>query len=237
MADYDAAEVTDRERSAADHLGSIAGFNAQSTKNQLMQQLGNYDTADKQNRQLADVQLDQNSRKSAQERFGQNKKLQSSVHSVLGAAGNAMNGSSLYELLNMIATRTDLDNAETWGALAQNQNTVENAYNESMNQNVLARNDAAINAEFGLRGIEADTAAQLNNINPSLFVEPGDGDTSVGATGTADANKKPANMAQLSGYIMPDDALTQARKVQKPNSMAGTSYYDKLINGYNERSR
>ena len=56
MADYDSAEVTDRERQAADHLGTIAGYNAQSTHNQLKQQLGNYDLADQQNRSLADVQ-------------------------------------------------------------------------------------------------------------------------------------------------------------------------------------
>src|SRR5574344_104803 len=142
MADYDSAEVTDRERQAADHLGTIAGYNAQSPHNQLKQQLGNYDLADQQNRSLADVQRDQNSRKAASERFGQNKKLQSSTQGLLGAAGNALNGTGLYRVLDMLATRTDLDNNEVWNALAQNQNTVENAYNESMNQNVLARNDA-----------------------------------------------------------------------------------------------
>ena len=237
MADYDSAEVTDRERQAADHLGTIAGYNAQSTHNQLKQQLGNYDMADQQNRSLADVQRDQNSRKAASERFGQNKKLQSSTQGLLGAAGNALNGTGLYRVLDMLATRTDLDNNEVWNALAQNQNTVENAYNESVSQNVLARNDAASNAEFALRGINADTAAQLNNITPSLFVEPGEGDAGVAkANGVYEENKRPANQAQLSGYIMPDDAITGARRTQKPNTMSGNSYYDKLVNGYNRRS-
>lgn len=238
MADYDAAEVTDRERQAADHLGSIAKYNAQSTHNQLSQQLGNYDQADKQNRQLADVQRAQNSRKAASERFGQNKKLQTSTQGLLGAAGNALNGSGLYRVLDMLATRTDLDNNEVWNSLTQNQNTVENAYNESLNQNALARNDAASNAEFALRGINADTAAQRNNINPSLFVEPGEGEAGVAdADGVYEKNKREPNMAQLSGYLMPDDALTGARKAQKPNTAStGSTYYDKMLNRYNQRS-
>lgn len=236
MADYDSGEVTDRERTAASHLGGIAGYNAQTTKNQLAQQLGNYDLADTQNRKLADVQRSQNSRKSANERFGQNKKLQTSTQGLLGAAGNALNGSSLYGLLDMLATRTDLDNAEVWSTLAQNQNAVENAYNESLNQNVLARNDAAINAEQGLRGIQSDTSAQLNNINPNLYEAPGEGATSVGADGTYEANKRAANMAQLAGYIMPDDAMTAARKKQGANTVTNGGYFGRLLNSYNGRN-
>ena len=234
MADYDSAEVTDREQKAADNLGSIAGFNAGSTKNQLQQQLGNYDLADQQNRTLADVQRKQNSRKSASERFGANKKLQTSVGGILGAAGNALNGSSVYNLIDMLKTRKDLDNAEVWNSLTQNQNAVENAYNESLNQNVLSRNDVASTAEFGLRGIEADTSAQLNNINPSLFVSPGEGASSVGATGTFEANKRPANKAELAGYIMPENAQGEASRESKPNKKTGgSSYYDRLMNQYN----
>lgn len=236
MANYDSAEITAREQGAADNLGKVAGHNAQSTKNQFGQQLENYDLADKQNRYLADVERDQNSRKAAADRFGQQKKMQSSVGSVLGSAGNALNGSSMYDILDMVRTRTDLDNNETWGSLQQNQNAVENAYNESLNQNVLNRNDAASNAEFGLRGIEGDTAAQRNNLNPNLFVDPGTGEADVGAAGYYDANKVAANQAKLGGYLMEDNAQQNADKVQKANKTTGNSYYDRLLNGYNQRS-
>lgn len=229
------AQVTEAQRKAAGNLGSLAGFNADSTKNQLGQQLANYDMSDVQNRSLADVQLDQNSRKAAGDRFGANKKLQTATHGVLGAAGNALQGSSLFELLNMLNTRTDLDNNEVWSTLTQNQNAVNNAYQEAFNANRLSRNDAASNAEFGLRGIEADTASQLNNINPDLFVAPGSGASSVGATGTYDKTKQPAAQAQLSGYIMPDAGKPGATKVQGANQQHGGSYFDQLMNQYNQR--
>lgn len=237
MADYDSAEVTDRERSAANNLNSIATYNAGSTQNQLSQALQNYDLADRQNRALADVQRDQNSRKASNDRFGANRKLQTATQGLLGTIGNGLNGSSAYRLMDMLATRTDLDNNEVWNTLTQNQNSVENAYNESMNQNVLARNDAASNAEYGLRGINADTAAQLNNINPSLFAAPGTGGSNITADGTYEANRSPANIAQLSGYIMPDNAAAQARQTQAPNTMTGNSYFDRLLNSYNRRSQ
>lgn len=237
MADYDSGEVTERERAAAKNLGSIAGYNAQSTKNQLSQLLSNYDQADKQNRSLADVQRDQNSRSAASDRFGANKKLQTATSGLLGTAGNALNGSALFGLLNMLNTRTDLDNAEAWQALTANQNAVENAYQESLNQNSLSRNEAATNAEFGLRGIEADTAAQLNNINPNLYDEPGKGDTKVGADGTYNKNKTEAQLAQLAGYITPQNAQQQATKVQQPNAVQGGSYYANLLNQYNAGRR
>lgn len=236
MADYDSGEITSREQTAANNLGSIANYNAQSTRNQLSQQQSNYDLADQQNRALADVERSQNSRKAANDRFAANKKLQTATHGLLGAAGDALNGSSLFELLNMIQTRTDLDNNEVWNILTQNQNAVENAYNEAINQNILSRNDAASNAEYGLRGIESDTAAQLSNINPNLFVNPGEGSTSVGAGGTYDTNRNAANLAQLGGYLMPDNAAIEATKVQTPNKSTGNSYFDRLLNQYNQRS-
>lgn len=235
MADYDNAEVTERERNAAGNLSTLAGFNADSTRNQLSQILQNYDQADQQNRSLADVQRNQNSRKASSERFGANKKLQTTTSGLLGTIGNALNGSALYGLLDMLETRKDLDNNEVWQALTQNQNAVENAYQESLNQNALSRNEAATNAEFGLRGIEADTAAQLNNINPSLFAAPGEGDTSVGATGTAAANRTPAQVAALAGYLMPEVAQQQATQTQRPNTVGGNSYYANLLNQYNSR--
>lgn len=172
MADYDNAEVTTREQKAADNLSSLAEWNAQSTKNQLDQQLKNYDLADQQNRALADKQLYQNSLKARNERYAQQKKLQTSAQALLGSMDNALRGSTLYSFNDMLRTRQDLDNNDSWTTLMQNQDAVENAYQESLNQNNLSRNDAISSAEYALRGIQSDTAAQLNNINPSLWKSP-----------------------------------------------------------------
>lgn len=174
VADYDAAEVTDREQKAADNLSALAEWNSQSTVNQLNQQLANYDLADQQNRQLADRQLYQNSQKARNERFAQQKKLQSAAKGLLSTAGNALQGSNLGGVAGMLRTQQDLDNNDSWTTLQQNQNTVENAYQESLNQNQIARNDLLSNAEYALRGYKSDMAAQLNNINPSLWQSPSD---------------------------------------------------------------
>ena len=224
------ADVTDEQRQAANNLTSIANYNAQSTKNQLAQQLENYDLADKQNRALADTEKNQSSKLAAADRFAQNKKLQNATRGLLGTVGSGLYGSTLYNIMDMLRNRQDLDSQATLNTLQQNWDTAENAYNESANSNVLSRNDAATNAEYALRGIQSDTAAQLNNINPDLFVAPGEGDTNVGADGTAADNKHEANLARMSGYIMP--SKNQIEQQTKPRSVTKNSYFNKLMNGY-----
>lgn len=224
------ADVTDEQRQAASNLKTIANYNADSTKNQLSQQLANYDLADQQNRALADTERNQSSKSAASDRFAQNKKLQNATRGLLGTVGNGMYGSTLYNIMDMLRSRQDLDNIDTLNTLQQNWDTAENAYNESVNSNVLARNDAASNAEYALRGIQSDTAAQLNNINPNLFEAPGSGETSVGAEGTYDANKREANLAKMSGYIMPSS--NQIADQTKPKSQTRNNYFNRLMNSY-----
>ena len=224
------ADVTDEQRQAANNLTTIANYNAQSTKNQLAQQLENYDLADKQNRALADTEKNQSSKSAAADRFAQNKKLQNATRGLLGTVGSGLYGSTLYNIMDMLRNRQDLDSQATLNTHQQNWDTAENAYNESANANVLSRNDAAPNAEYALRGIQSDTAAQLNNINPDLFVAPGEGDTNVGADGTAADNKHEANLARMSGYIMP--SKNQIEQQTKPRSVTKNSYFNKLMNGY-----
>lgn len=224
------ADVTDEQRQAADNLVNIANYNADSTKNQLSQQLANYDLADQQNRALADTEKNQSSKSAAADRFSQNKKLQNATRGLLGTVGNGMYGSTLWNIMDMLRSRQDLDNQTTLNTLQQNWDTAENAYNESANSNVLARNDAASNAEYALRGIQSDTAAQLNNINPDLFVSPGEGDTNVGADGTYENNKRGPNLAKMSGYIMPSQNQIEAQT--KPKSQTRTNYFNNLMNSY-----
>lgn len=166
-------KVTTSQRRAAKNLGAVAGYNADSTRQQLGRTLDTFAVSDQQNEAQAKTQHTQNSRNSAGERFAQLKKLQSSASAVSGAMGNAANGSGRRVLGEMLRSRNDMDSADSTRTLRSNQEAVSNALTEARNANTLAARNAASDAEYGLRGIESDTASQLNNIDPSLFVKPG----------------------------------------------------------------
>lgn len=211
------------------NLGTIAGYNAGTSKDQFARTMANYDLADQQNRQLADVQFKQNSAKGADERFAQAKRLQMALRGLLSSAAPAMQGSGAFNLADMLRGRTDLDTGEVLSMLAQNQNQVQNDLDQTLGTNVVARNDAAAATEAGLRGIEADTSAQLNNIGSKYFVAPGKGAAKLGSAGFANKNKTPANVAKLAGYFLPEIAESPAANV-----LGGGSYFDKLLNVYNQ---
>lgn len=224
--------ATSAERKAARNQKTIASVNATSTKDLLKNQLAAYDMADAQNRRLADVQRIQNSRKTEADRFLAQKDLQSAALGLLGSFNQAGNSSSIGNFMDMLDRRNDTDNVTYWNQHQQNQNAVENAYDEAKNQNQVARRDAISNAQWSLEAQEADLAANLNNINPDLFVTPGSGDANLGTTGYSNPSK---NNARLSGYLMPESSGAKAAKVSEPNKMQGGSYYDRLMNNFTGR--
>lgn len=230
---YDDGDITDREQLAADHQKELGNYAADSTKNQFNQLIGNYDFSNRQNRALADTEKKQNSRKTEADRFQAQRQLQNAAQGVLATMGNAMNASGTTNMIDMLRDRTDFDNVNYWTQHQTNQDAVENAYEESVNQNNVNKNDAAINAEYTLRGLEGDMAANLNNINPNLYQAPGSGDASFGSSGYANANKVAENYAQLSGYLMPDDSRNKARAEAPANKVQRKDYFGSLINNYN----
>lgn len=233
MANYDNADVTQRERLAAQNQIALAGYNADTVRNQLARQMSNYDMSDTQNRRLADVQLKQNSRKTEADRFDAMRDLQNASLGLFGSMNQAMNGSSIGNALSMLNNRNDKDNMNYWTQHQTNQNAVENAYDESVNQNNLARNEAAATAEASLRNMEADLAANLNNINPNLFQAPGQGDTSLGSGDIYGNNAVEANRARMAGYLMPENSASSARQIQQRNKLQQNNYFNRLINGFN----
>lgn len=233
MADYDAGEITPRERRAANNQITLSKYNADSTRNQLSQQIGNYDFANRQNRRLADVQLKQNSRKNEADRFEAQRDLQNSALGLFGSMNQAMNGSTVGNFMRMLENRNDKDNNTFWTQHQVNQDTVNNAYDESANQNQVAKNDAAINAEKAIRDMQGDLAANLNNINPNLFVAPGSGNANLGGSNVYNNNRVAENNARLSGYLMPDNSVQAARAMSPRNTLAGNDYYSRLINRFN----
>lgn len=237
MADYDAGEITDRERLAGQNQVTIGNYDAGSTKNQLQQQLANYDFANRRNRQLADLQLKQNSRKSSSDRFEAQRDLQNAALGLLGSMNQAMNSSTLGNFMRMIEDRNDKENNTYWTQHQVNQDQVENSYLDSYNQNDVAKNDAAINAEKALRDEQSNLSANLNNINPNLFVAPGEGDANLGAEGYAAANQVTGDNpnARISGYLMPDNSAQAARDVAPRNQLRSDDYFSRLVNSFNRR--
>lgn len=236
-ANYEKGEVTDRERLAQERLREISKHNYDAAKEQLEQKLANYDLAEKQNRALADAELQEADRKNASERFGQLRKLQSTVASLMSSAGNALAGSGTDNLLRMIADRNDLDDNSAFESLATNRDQIENAFNESQNQNRLAYNEALINAQKAFRDLQADLAAQTNSINPNLYIAPKADENPVYAQGTYDNGKRDGNFAKASGYFTPaNDSAT--KRTRRPNPVNnGNGYYDRLVNAANKYFR
>ena len=231
MADYDAGEITDRERTAASNQLEIGKQNADDIRNQLNKQLETYDFANRQNRALADTELKQNSRKSSADRFEAQRDLQNATTGLLGSMNQAMNGSSVGNLMQMLDSRNDKDNNTYWAQLQANNDAVENSYNESFNQNQVAKRDAITSAEKSIRDIEGDLAANLNNINPNLYTKPGTGDVDLDSGSVwNNAGNIAENNAQISGYVMPDN-----RKGAEANTLKTNDYYSKLVNRFNGR--
>lgn len=232
QSEYDAGNITDRERKAAENQIDLAKKNADDVRNQVSKQLETYDYANRQNRSLADVQLKQNSRKNSADRFEAQRDLQNATLGLLGSMGNAMNGSSTGNLMRMLENRNDKDNNTYWAQHQVNQDTIENSYQDSYNQNQVAKRDAVTSAEKAIRDIESDLSANLNNINPNLYTKPGtsDADLNSGSVWNDNANGLQQANARISGYVMPDN-----RNGAQRNQLRQGDYFSRLVNRFNGR--
>lgn len=229
--DYEAGELSERERLAGENQTSLARRNAEDVRNQLRRQLETYDFANRQNRRLADVQLKQASRKGSADRFEAQRDLQNAALGILGSMGTAMNGSGTGNLMRMLESRNDKDNNTFWAQLQANRDQVENSYQDSYNQNQVAKRDAVTSAEKAVRDIEADLSANLSNINPNLYTEPGTGSADLGSsTVWRDAGDIKEGNARMSGYVMPDNRRPATR-----NRLRGDDYFSRLVNRFNGR--
>jgi len=240
MADYDSGEITDREQKASENQTAISRQNVRDVQNQLSRQLANYDFADAQNRALADAQLKQNSRKTSADRFEAQRDLQNSALGLLGSMGTAMNGSTVGNLMRMLESRNDKENNTYWAQHQVNQDQVENAYQDSLNQNRVARRDVMQSAEKSIRDIGGDWRANMNNINPNLFPDetgPVDNDEELSSDKAWDESKAAQNMARISGYVQPDNPYAMAPQYQSAtrNRVGGNDYFSQIMNRFNRR--
>lgn len=248
---YDDGTITARERKAAKNQTAISTRNVKDVQNQLARQLSNYDFADAQNRALADTQLDQNSRKTSADRYEAQRDLQAATLGLLGSMGSAMNGSTTGNLMSMLRSRNDKENNTFWAQHQVNQDAVENAYNDSLNQNNVARRDAMQSAEKAIRDIETDWGANMNNINPNLYKGLSNigGDKSLSANTAWTPEKVQQNNSEISGYVIPDnkkgstwyeptgDTLDSASMHTggMRNRLRGNDYFSRMMNRFNGR--
>lgn len=239
--DYDKGELTDRERKAGENQTTLSKQNVKDVQNQLARQLANYDFADKQNKALRDAQLAQNSHKTSADRFEAQRDLQNSALGLLGSMGSAMNGSTTGNFMRMLENRNDKENSTYWAQHRVNQDAVENSYQDSLNQNRVARRDAMQSAEKAIRDIEREWSANLNNINPNLFkMYQVGGDKSLGSETAWQPDKAKENLAKASGYVQPDMSsgdypAINVDLVSNRNRMQGGDYFSRLMNRFNGR--
>ena len=232
--DYDNGKVTDREKAAAKRQNTLANYNASRLRKQLGRSMANYDFSDEQNKNLLDLQYKQNKQYSNADRWEAYRDLINAGQSVIGAMGpTALNSSSTGALLQMLQNRNDKDNSVYWNQLQENNNNAYNKYQESLNANNVARNEAAANAEKGLADIAADTAANLSNINPNLFKNPSKifADSKNDPTKVYAANDAKANDPKMKNYVMPANAAYNV--MNNRNRIQNGGYFGQLLNGFN----
>lgn len=157
----------------AQNTSRISEYNAGATRQQLGNQLSNYDFANRQNADLRDTQLTQAGRKSEAERFEAQRQLQNAALGLFGSMNQAMNGSTIGNAMSMLRNRNDSDNSTYWQTLQDNRNALQNAYDESYNQNQVAKRDAAISAIKSLQDINSDLSSNLNNVQTDLLSDIG----------------------------------------------------------------
>lgn len=250
--------ATSSQKTAGQRVNEIADWNKASVNADLAWKNYLYDEADKQNENLLNTERRQNRQKVEADRFQAQRSLQNAARGMVNSVGAGLNSSATGNLINTFAGQQDADNVDYWTTLRQNQNAVENAYQEAANQNYLARREAAINAEISKRDIEANQAAQLQNVSEDLYVAPAthaawEGDNPFGYhagsnntanqginTATAAREKTDAVVRGNTGYVTTATGirdLTPAQNVGadgRPTNQASTrnslnDYYSRLL--------
>lgn len=226
--------ATDAEKTAANRVDEIARYNRKSIDLNLGYMNDLYDAADAQNKALLDVEKTQNRQKTEADRFQAQRNLQNAARGLVNTVGQGLNSSAAGNIVNLTRGQQDSDNVDYWNTLRQNQNTVENAYQEALNQNYISRREAAINAEIAKRDIESNQSASRQNINPDLYEAPsgswtyGSNNTAKNAIAAADKiNATANNRAKMSGYV----STATGQPGTTVNSSPLNDYFSRLLKG------
>lgn len=237
--------ATDKERTAAERVNAISDWNRESANIGLEWNNALFDAADKQNKALLDTQAKQYRQKADTDRFQAQRNLLNATRGLNNTVGNGLTGSAAFNIANLAAGQQDANNVDYWNTLKQNLNTIDNAYQESLNQNYINRAKEAIDTELAKRDIEGNQAAARNNISQDLWEPPGNDagysaeshgykigsyDTRARALEQADAKKKEAdNRLPLSTYTTSDQTNTLATRTNNGTRTQLNDYFSRLL--------
>lgn len=239
---------SDNQRKAADNLGAVVGYNADTLRDNYDDMMSIYDMADQQNRDLRDNNLLLARQSAGSDWFRQHLKLQRTASALNDRSGNALRGSYLYDYRDLLRTADDNIDSETLDTQRENENSILQSYFESAAQNAVNRDEAAADVEKGLRELYADYVAQVNNIHPDLaegMLDTGNhtlNGTDWLQTDFFDGHRAEAAKPERQGLYRPDGATTTARQQGLTGGSYDTgsavmqSYWDRMNRGYDHRT-
>ena len=242
-------DISDEEQQAFDNLGGIVGFNQDTLTGADENANRVYDVADEQSENLWKAQTKQNRRQAGNDWFTNQQNLQAVTDALRDRSGNAMNGSYLYDLWDLVARKDDQDDAAVLDAMRENQDQLNASYFEALASNNNGRNEQAMKTESSLRELASDYVAQGNNINPELvedYIDAENHDLDIPDWLTIDwfdDHLREALEPEEQGFYRPDDAAEEARRkgllkpVRNTASSANRSYRDKLFGAYSRRNQ
>lgn len=256
------SNVTDKEMRSANNQRALANYNAQNLRDQLADRFEYYDQSNDNHRNFLKAQKVQMGMASSANRYEDQRNLLNGIFSTRDKMASGLNGSGAWNLLNLANDRNDYFNNTRSSELRQNLDSAWNNYNQAVNSNQLAKIDAQIGAKKSLADLEANLAADLNNINPDLFELPGE-NSSINLLGRNSHGAPESSMSQeyadsagysTSGYgqnaIEGADPLTLNVRMNQPSwepylyndnqrakisnqQLSGNDYFSRLLNGYN----
>lgn len=242
-------DISDEEQKAFDVLGGVAGFNQDTLTGNDENANKVYDIADEQSENLWRAQTEQNRRQAGNDWFTNQQNLQAVTAALTDRSGNAMNGSYVYDLWDLIARKDDQDDAAVLDAMRENQDQLNASYFEALASNNNGRNEQAMKTEASLRELASDYIAQGNNINPELvedYVDVENHDLEIPdwlEIDWFDEHLSEALEPEEQGFYRPDDAAEEARRkgllrpARNAASSANRSYRDKLFGAYSRRNQ
>lgn len=228
---------TQSDRASAKNQLEIAKTDAGNAMLYNSRLFSGYDFADRASENLTKLQKQQAARQSEIDRFNAQADLIDAFISLVGGLGTAATSSTALNIMDMVSNWNDKENGSIWENLEGNWNTLDNELLSQKNAQDNNRNELAARGEKDLADMESSTAANLNNINPSLYTKPGTGDADLGSSGYYDKHKAQEREMGLTGYLMPATAVDAARSQTPRNRLSseGGNYWSRVMNYKNRR--
>ena len=238
------------QQKAAANLGAVVGYNAQTLLNAAGQGDSIFDISDLQNKNLRDQQVKQGHRNAGDEWFANQQRLQNVTSQLREAQGNALRGSNLYDMMDLIGRKDDMDDVEVLNNMRENFDTAYNDYWKALMATNNSRNELYMDTEKDLRQLAADYVAQMNSIHP------GTADSLVDTknhtlkipdwlqTTYFDEHKREALTPDEYGFTRPDNAqqqvfgIDQTKRYNAPQTQSAgdQDYWSRMYSGYERRT-